>query len=131
MKKLFLLCMVVALTGVFGATYAQDRSGQSDRALSAQYKQEIDVLNSEIKTVKIKLKADQTNPELRTDLEDKQAQLKEVKAKKKVIDDAIRSKENSEKAAKRAEDAAKKAEKAQQNADRKAADAQKLKEREK
>ena len=131
MKKIILLCMTVMLSGISGVMYAQDKSGLSDKALSAQYKHEIDLLNSEIKTTKIKLKADQQNPELRSDLDKKQAQLKEVKAKKKVVDDAIKSKAASEKAAKKADKAADKAEKAQQNADKRASDAQKLKESEK
>jgi len=130
MKKIFLLCMAVALTGIFGALNAQDKSELSNKAVSAQYKYEIDVLNSEIKTAKIKLKADQNNLELRKDLEEKQTQLKEVKVKKKIIDDAIKSKAASEKAAKKAEKASEKAEKAQLNAEKKAANAQQLKEKE-
>ena len=127
MKKIFLLCMAIALTGVFNVLHAQDKSGLSDKALSAQYKYEIDVLNSEIKTAKVKLKADQNNLDLRKDFEEKQSQLKDIKAKKKVIDDAIKSKAASEKAAKKAEKASEKAEKAQLDAEKKAANAQKLK----
>jgi hypothetical protein len=123
MKKILLLCMAIVLTGVFSVTLAQNKPELSDKALSAQYKYEIDVLNSEIKTVKIKLKADQKNPALRADLEDKQAKLKDVRSKKKIIDDAIKSKAASEKAAKKAEKAEKKA---QQSAD----DAQKLRSKE-
>ena len=131
MKKLFLLCMAIALTGVCSTLYAQNKSALSDKTLSAEYKQQITVLNSEIKTVRIKLKGDPKNSELRSDLDAKQAELKDVKGKKKVIDDAIKNKAASEKAAKNAEKAAKKAEKAQQKADRSARDAQKLKEKEK
>ena len=123
--------MAVTLTSVFGALFAQDKSNLSDKALSAQYKYEIDVLNSEIKTVKIKLKADQKNAELRSDLETKEAKLKEVKSKKKIIDDAIKSKAASEKADKKADKAAQKADNAQRNAEKRAKDAQQLKESEK
>lgn len=113
--------MAIALTGVFGTISAQ--SGLSDKALSAQYKHEIEVLSSEIKTVKVKLKADKTNTDLQADLAVKQAQLKEVKSKKDVIDKAIKSKSASEKAAK-------KAEKAQQKAEKHASNAQQLRESE-
>jgi len=123
MKKIFLLGMVIALTGVFSVVSAQNKSELSDKALSAQYKHEIDVLNSEIKTTKIKLKADQKNPDLRTELEEKQSQLKEIKGKKKIIDDAIKSKAAAEKAAK-------KAEKAENNAQRRADDAQRMRDKE-
>ena len=123
MKKIFLLCMAVVLAGVFNMTHAQNKSELSDKALSAQYKHEIDVLNSEIKTAKIKLKGEPKNNAFRADLEQKQSQLKEIKTKKKVIDDAIKSKAASEKAAQ-------KAEKAEKNAQRRADDAQKVRDRE-
>ena len=112
--------MVMALTGVFSTINAQNKSGLSDKALSAQYKQEIDVLNSEIKTLKIKLKADKENTDLKKELAVKQVELKDVKEKKKIIDNAISSKAASEKANK-------KAEKAQEKADKHAVNAQKLK----
>ncbi len=124
MKKILLLCMMVALTGVFGTINAQDKSGLSDKALSAQYKQQIDVLSSEIKTVKVKLKGDKTNADLQGELATKQAQLKTAKSKKDVIDKAIKSKDASEKAAK-------KAEKAQEKAEKHAANAQQMKDNEK
>lgn len=115
---------MVALTGVFGTINAQDKSGLSDKALSAQYKQQIDVLSSEIKTVKVKLKGDKTNADLQGELATKQAQLKTAKSKKDVIDKAIKSKDASEKAAK-------KAEKAQEKAEKHAANAQQMKDNEK
>ena len=115
--------MVMALTGVFSTINAQNKSGLSDKALSAQYKQEIDVLNSEIKTLKIKLKADKENTDLKKELAVKQVELKDVKEKKKIIDNAISSKAASEKANK-------KAEKAQEKADKHAVNAQKVKEKE-
>ena len=121
MKKLFLLFMTIALTGVFGTVNAQNKSGLSDKALSAQYKQEIDILTSEIKTIKVKLKADSANSDLKKELAVKEVELKEAKANKKVIDNAIKSKAASEKAQK-------KAEKAQEKADKAAINAQKVKE---
>jgi hypothetical protein len=73
------------------------------------------------------LKTDKSNFELKSNLDVKQAKLKDVKSQKKIIDDAIKSQAASEKAAKKAVAAARKAAKAQQKADRSAMDAQKLK----
>ena len=123
MKKLILLFMAIALTGVFSTINAQSKSGLSDKALSTQYKHEIDVLNSEIKTIKIKLKSDKENTDLKKELAVKQVELKELKEKKNVIDNAIKSKAAHEKAQNKAEKAQKKSEKA-------ASDAQKVKEKE-
>ena len=113
--------MAIALTGVFSAVNAQNKSGLSDKALSAQYKQEIDVLNAEIKTLKVKLKADKANTEYKKELAVKEVEVKEAKANKKIIDNAIKSKAASEKAQKNAE-------KAQKKADKAAEDAKKVKE---
>ena len=124
MKKLVLLFMTIMLTGVFSTIYAQSKSEMSDKELSAQYKHEINVLNSEVKTIKLKLKADKTNKDLQLDLVGKQSEIKDLNAKKKIIDSAIKSKEASEKAVK-------KAEKAQQKAEKNALDAKRLKENEK
>ncbi len=124
MKKILFLFVAIALTGVFNSIHAQNKNELSDKALSAQYKHEIDVLNLEIKTLKVKLKGDPKNREFSADLDNKQAQLKEVKSKKKIIDDAIKSQAASEKAAK-------KAEKAEKQAQQRANEAQKIREKEK
>ena len=123
MKKLFLLFMVIALTGAFSTINAQTKSTLSDKELSAQYKREIDVLNSEIKTIKLKLKTDKESSELKKELSAKQLKLDEAKSNKKIIDNAIKSKAASEKAAM-------KAEKAQRDAEKQAAEAQRLKNKE-
>ena len=115
--------MTMVLAGMFNAINAQNTSNLSDEALSAQYKHEINVLNSQIKTLKLQLKTDKENGPLKVDLAVKQAQLKELKNKKSVIDDAIKSKNAAAKAAKKANDAQRKAEQL-------ASDAQKLKEKE-
>ena len=111
MKRLFFIWLAIVFTGVSYTSHAQGKPEPSDKALSAQYKFEISVLNSEIKTLKIKSKGDQKNLELRSELVSKQEQLKEVKSKKKIIDDAIKSKAASEKATIKAEKAALKAQK--------------------
>jgi len=112
--------MTMVLTGMLCTISAQTTSNE---ALSAQYKHEIDILNSQIKTVKIQLKADKDNGDLKMDLATKQANLKELKAKKGIIDSAIKSKKAADKAAKKADDALRKAEQSASNA-------QKLKEKE-
>ena len=114
MKKIILF-MVIALLGV-SVINAQNKAGLSDKALSAQYKQEIDILSSEIKTIKVKLKADNANSELKKELALKEVDLKEAKSNKKIIDSAIKSKAASEKAQIKAEKAQKKAEKAASDA---------------
>ena len=118
MKKIFLLFTAIVLTGVFCTINAQDKSGLSDKALSEQYKQEIKVLTSEIKTIKVKLKANDANGDLKKELTVKEIELKETKANKKIVDNAIKSKAASEKAQKKAEKAQKKAEKAAYDANR-------------
>jgi hypothetical protein len=121
MKRLILLFIVVALTGVFGTINAQTKSELSDVALSAQYKHEIDVLKSEIKTIKVRLKSDKNNTDLKKELAVKQVDLEDLKEKKSVIDNAIKSKAAHEKAQKKAEKALEKSKKA-------AAEAQRVKE---
>jgi hypothetical protein len=131
MKKIVLFCVTVALISVSGVMKAQQRkaaTGISDRALSAQYKHRIEVLESEIKTVRLKLRVDETNVELQTDLAVKQAKVKELKSKKKVVDSAIKSRAASEKARERVRRAQ---EDAQEKAERHAADVQRIKDRKK
>ena len=121
MKLFILLFTVIALTGVFNSINAQDKAALSDKELSIRYKQEIKILELEIKTIKEKLKADKENSDLKTALTEKLDQLEEVKSKRNVINKAIKSKATAEKAAEKAETAQKKAEKA-------AADAKRIKE---
>ena len=124
MKRLFFIWLAVVFTGVCCNLNAQEKLETSDKALSAQFKFEISVLNAEIKALKLKSKGDQKNLELRSELVSKQEELKDVKSKKKIIDDAIKSKAASEKATIKAEKAAIKAQKH-------AEDAKKLREKEK
>jgi hypothetical protein len=122
MKRLLLLLMAIALSGVYSYYIsAQDKVALSDKELSNQCKQEIKIMELEIKTIKAKLKADKENSDLKTELTIKSDQLKDLKSKKNIIDKAIKSKAAAEKAAQKAENAQKKAEKA-------AADAKKIKE---
>jgi len=118
MKKILFLCIMITLTGLFSIIHAQNTSEISDKALSAQYKYEIELLNAEIKTLKVKLKGEPQNIELRSELTVKQEQLKEVKGKKKIMDNSIKSQAAAEKAARKAENASIKAEQARQKAQR-------------
>ncbi|MDR3251580.1 MAG: hypothetical protein LBT42_07970 [Tannerella sp.] len=129
MRKLFLLFMAIALNSMFFAINAQDNAGLSDEALSAKYKQEIKIMDSEIKTIRLKLKAETDNNDLKSELAVKTEQLKELKSKKKVLDEAVNSKKAAQKAAQNAEKAKEKAERAQKKAERDAEDAKKIKEK--
>ncbi|MDR0836447.1 MAG: hypothetical protein LBN11_07720 [Tannerella sp.] len=112
MKRLVALCVALMLTFMVGVVKAQDGSKKNDKELSSQYKAEIDVLKSEIKTLKLKLKADGDNVGLKSDIKRKSDALNVVKDKKAVIDKAIKSKKASEKASEKAVKAQLKAEKA-------------------
>jgi hypothetical protein len=103
--------MALMLTCTVSIVKAQDGS-KSDKELSNQYKSEIDILNSEIKTLKLKLKADKENVTLKSEIKDKTDAQKVIKGKKSVIDKAIKSQKASEKAADKANKAQQKAEKA-------------------
>jgi hypothetical protein len=119
--------MFIAVSGLFSSINAQ----VSDKAMSAKYKEEINIVSSEIKTLKLKLKSDADNIELKSELREKSDTLKDLKDKKAVIDKAIKSKAASERAAKKAEKAAEQAEKAKLDAEKADANAKKLKEKEK
>ena len=112
MKRIMTLCMAVMLIFSAGIAKAQDVSTMSDKDLSAQYKGQMDVLKSEIKTLKLKLKTDKENPDLKAEVKQKTEDLTEVKDKKAVIDKAIKSKKASEKATQKADKAQRDAEKA-------------------
>jgi hypothetical protein len=76
----------------------------------------MDVLKSEIKTLKLKLKTDKDNVDLKAGIRQKTEEYSVIKDKKAVIDKAIKSQKASEKAAKKAEKAQEKAAKAAQAA---------------
>jgi len=100
--------MAIALTGVFSTINAQ--KDISDEALSAKYKHEISVLESEVKTVKLKLKVNKSDSDLQTELAKHQSEIKSLKAKKKTVDGAIKSKKAADKAKTKAEKALRKSE---------------------
>ena len=98
------------------------QSGMSNEQLSAQYDNQIDVLQAELKTLKAKKKAEPNNTSIAGDIAKKEAEIKETKRQKKVIDTAIKAKKTSEKERNQAEkardknnDAAKKANEVRSN----------------
>ena len=83
-----------------------------NKAKSDQYKQELKILNQEIKTLKAKQKLHPEDSSLASPRVEKKAQLAEVKNKKKIIDEAIKTEKASQKAADAAQKAKEKSEKA-------------------
>ncbi|MDR1737707.1 MAG: hypothetical protein LBR66_02660 [Candidatus Symbiothrix sp.] len=118
MRKILFLVAAFALNSMFVSIYAQDNSSLTDKELSERYKWDIAIANSEIKTLKLKLKADKGNPEIEQAIASKEKQIKDLKAKKKIADAAVKSKAASEKAAKKAEKAKAKVEQAQKDAEK-------------
>ncbi|MDR3266721.1 MAG: hypothetical protein LBT24_04025 [Tannerella sp.] len=116
MKKLIALCMALMLTCTLSIAKAQDVSKLSDKELSEKYKADMDVLKSEIKTLKLKQKADNDNVTLKSEIRQKTEDFNAVKDKKTVIDKAIKSRKASEKATQNAEKAQQKADKAEKAA---------------
>lgn len=88
--------------------------------LSKQYKLQIDVINSELKTLKAQAKLYKGDAvktaEITSRIASKKAELADVKAKKKIADKAIKTEKASQKAAEKAEKAKRKAEAAAQKA---------------
>jgi hypothetical protein len=123
MKKLIALCMALMLTCTLSIVKAQDVSKLSDKELSEKYNADMNVLKSEIKTLKLKQKADKDNVTLKSEIRQKTEDFNVVKDKKTVIDKAIKSQKASEKATQNAE-------KAQQKADKAAKAAKQVKEKE-
>ena len=117
MKKGLKLALVMALFCLPVVSNAQSEDMVKNKALSTQYKNEINSANHEIKALKAKIKANPSDVNLNVELEKKKVAVKELKSKKKIVDEAIKAENASLKAAKAAEKAkqkhAKAAEKAQ------------------
>lgn len=99
----------------------QPSANLTNEQLSEQYKIQLDVINSEIKTLKLQAKLYKTDPvksaEVSAGIASKKSELSDVKAKKKIIEKAIAT----EKAHKKAEEKALKAQKKAEAAAAKAA----------
>jgi type IV secretory pathway VirB10-like protein len=108
--------MALMFTCTLNIVKAQDISTKSDKELSDQYKAEMNILKSEIKTLKLKLKTDKDNVVLKSEIKQKTEDFNLVKEKKTVIDRAIKSRKASEKATAKAEKARQEAEKAEKAA---------------
>lgn len=91
--------------------------GKSNDRISDELDNKIDVLKAEIKTLKVKQKADKNNTSLASEISQKEIELKEVKRHKKVIDEAIKAEKDHTKQSKQAEKAQEKHEEAAKKAD--------------
>jgi hypothetical protein len=98
-----------------GTSFAAQAQSVDNKTKSEQYGKEIKIVESEIKTLKLKLKADSGNAELKDELKSKTSELKELKSNKKVIDTAIKATKKAEKATKEAQKANKAAEKVKED----------------
>lgn len=110
--KNIIVAMALAIVPAIG--FAQDKSNEE---LSTEYKYKINVLKSEVKTLKAKMKAEPTNADFVVQFNEKKAELKTAQNEKKVIDKAIKTEKAQKKAAEKAEKALKKAEKAAKDAE--------------
>ena len=116
MKKGLKYAVMLALFSLPVVCNAQSEDMVKNKALSAQYKNEITIATHELKALKAKVKANPSDVNLNVELEKKKIALKDLKEKKSIVDDAIKTEKASLKAAKAAEKARIKAEKAAQKA---------------
>lgn len=94
------------------------QTNKSNEQLSKDLKNQIEILNAEVKTIKAKLKADPTNSELINQKTQKEAELKKAKEQKKTIDAAVSAAKKSKKETEQAEKAQKKNESAARDAEK-------------
>ena len=116
MKKGLKYAVMLAMFSLPVVCNAQSEDMVKNKALSAQYKNEITIATHELKALKAKVKANPSDVNLNVELEKKKIALKDLKEKKSIVDDAIKTEKASVKAAKAAEKARIKAEKAAQKA---------------
>ena len=116
MKKGLKYAVMLAMFSLPVVCNAQSEDMVKNKALSAQYKNEITIATHELKALKAKVKANPSDVNLNVELEKKKIALKDLKEKKSIVDDAIKTEKASLKAAKAAEKARIKAEKAAQKA---------------
>jgi hypothetical protein len=117
MKNFFKYALVLAMLCMPVVMNADDVDMLTkNKALSASYKGKIKVISHEIKALKAKLKVDDTDVKTHAELEQKKAEMKDLKEKKEIVDDAIKTEKASIKAAKAAEKAKLKAAKAAEKA---------------
>ena len=105
MKKVIKFALLLAIFSMPVVCNAQSENMVKNKALSAQYKNEITIASHELKALKAKVKANPGDVQLNVELE-----------KKKIVDGAIKTENASLKAAKAAEKAKIKAAKAAEKA---------------
>ena len=115
MKKVIKFALLLAIFSMPVVCNAQSENMVKNKALSAQYKNEITIASHELKALKAKVKANPGDVQLNVELEKKKVALKELK-EKKIVDGAIKTENASLKAAKAAEKAKIKAAKAAEKA---------------
>lgn len=113
--KLRNILAAMALVAIPALSFAQ--TTKSNEELSTEYKYTINILKAEIKTLKAKLKADPTVASYVTEMNEKKAELKNVKNKKAIVDKAIKTEKAHKKAIEKLERAKSKAEKAAKEAE--------------
>lgn len=106
MKKSFILFAFILSLLTPNVACAQDTKDNAQ--LSKELGQQIDIINSEIKTLKARLKADPSNSDYIGMKAEKAGELKKAKEQKKIIDAAIKAEKNSKKQSQQAEKAQKK-----------------------
>ena len=116
MKKVIKFALLLAIFSMPVVCNAQSENMVKNKALSAQYKNEITIASHELKALKAKVKANPGDVQLNVELEQKKVALKELKEKKKIVDGAIKTENASLKAAKAAKKAKIKAAKAAEKA---------------
>lgn len=94
-----------------------DMAGKSNEGVSDELGAKIDVYKAEVKALKARKKVEPNNTNITGEVARKEAELKELKRQKKVIDTAIKTEKTSKKETRQAEKAQKKHEKAAKNAE--------------
>ena len=111
------LVAIPALSFAQTQVQAQEIVEVSNEQLSSDYKLKIEVLKHEIKTLKAKQKAEPSNPAHVTEMISKKSELKDLQAKNKIVDKAIKTEKAMKRANEKAEKAKAKAEKAMKEAE--------------
>lgn len=109
---------IIAAIALMAAPLCVSAQTEADNEkISENLKNEIGILNADIKALKARKKADPTNTTYDAEIATKQAALKEAKDRKSIIDNAIKAESKAKKETKQAESAQKKHEKAHKDAE--------------
>jgi len=92
-------------------------SSKSSEQLSNEYDSQIDIAKADIKALKARKKANPNDSSIQTSIKQKEAEVKELQRKKKIIDEELKTSKKADKEADQAEKAQRKHEKASDKAD--------------